>query len=200
MSEALARILTGRNAPRSLVDTYLAIRRGATAFERGWHSGDGLAGRLSAEQLRCRVIGNALRELDRFLNLLIDETQMARGRPSAPAIRNTANKLTRFRQDEANATRDHERLLALGRSRACLLFTSGHVARGDRSGTNLLTIGWWQEPDHLGERALRQVATGDRLRLSHGEVAEVGTYYARIADSLIGHIGMDDCRHIGEVA
>jgi len=188
-NDAPARIFVGPSAPQSLIDVYLAIRRGASAFERGWHPGSSLAGTLSADQLRCRVIGNGLRELDRFLNLLIDETQVVCGRPSAPGIRNTANKLTRFRQHEPGATRDHARLLALGRSRTCLLYTSGHVARGDRSGAHQLTIGWWQEGGRPETRALRQVAIGDRLRLSDGEVAEAGAYYVGIADSLIEHIG-----------
>ena len=178
----------GCTASQPLADVYLAIRRGASAFERGWYPGTGLSGRLSGEQLRCRVIGNSLRELDRFLNLLIDETLVACARPAASAIHNTANKLTTVRDHEPAPVRDHARLMALGRSRTCLLYTSGHVSRGDRSGDTLLTIGWWHESADPETRALRRVAVGDRLRLSDGEVAEAGAYYVAIADSLIEQV------------
>jgi len=178
----------GRIASQPLADAYLAIRRGASAFERGWNPGIGLAGRLSGEQLRCRVIGNSLRELDRFLNMLIDETLLACARPAASTIRNTANKLTTMRGHEPAPMRDHARLMALGRSRTCLLYTSGYVSRGDRSGDALLTIGWWQESADPEARALRRVAIGDRLRLSDGEVAEAGAYYVELADSLIEQV------------
>ena len=188
MTHARSDRVPGCIASQPLADAYLAIRRGASAFERGWYPGVGLAGRLSGEQLRCRVIGNSLRELDRFLNMLIDETLVACARPSARTIRNTANKLTAVRSHEPGPMRDHARLMALGRSRTCLLYMSGHVSRGDRSGDTLLTIGWWHESADPETRTLRRVAVGDRLRLSDGEVAEAGAYYVAIADSLIEQV------------
>ena len=82
-----------------------------------------------------KTIGNGLRELDRFLSLLIDEVAAA----VAPAgldqarfagLRNTPNKLRTIRAAMALPSPDHERLSAIGRARECLFHCAPMPRRG----------------------------------------------------------------------
>jgi hypothetical protein len=91
---------------------------------------------------RAKVIGNGLRELDRFLNLLIDAVSDADGLPVRPGQRNTANKLSAYRAAKSLPNRDDGRLRALARSRDCLFHCGGRVRRGDRRDGVAMTVGW----------------------------------------------------------
>ena len=118
---------------------------------------------LGADDLRPRrsvapnkVVGNGLRELDRFLSILIDEVAVQASRDAATldrlrSRRNTANKL---RMLQAMLGRrhhpDHRRLRALGRSRDCLFYCDGRVRRADVRSGQMMTAGW---PSHAAADA-----------------------------------------------
>lgn len=131
---------------------------------------------------RARVLGNGLRELDRFLNVLID----ARARTHAVAMpkgqHNTANKLRQLRDALHQPDPDRRRLHALGRSRACLFYCAGIVRRADVPGGGTMTTGWWDRP---GEgRVLRQLALGQALHVTPDDLSDVCAFYEQIAGSL----------------
>lgn len=128
-----------------------------------------------------RVIGNALRELDRFLNLLADEAARVGGLRVSPGQRNTANKL----RDLATlrlSHRDHARLCALGRSRECLLHCNGLVTRGDDRGGSTMTAGWPER--RRPDAPLRRVPVNDRLIVSVDDLADIRDFYRRLAIAL----------------
>lgn len=147
------------------------IRRRA----RGVTSGDG--------RYRTRLIGNALRELDRFLNLLADETSRLLGLRVSPGQRNTANKLR-----DINALclchADHSRLRALGRAREILFRRDGRLGRHDRLQIWIAAAAW---PDN----DVRRVSLGPiiRLAVTDDDLACIGALYRRLAKALAGLAG-----------
>jgi hypothetical protein len=136
---------------------------------------------------RAKVIGNGLRELDRFLNLLIDAASDAQGLPVRPGQRNTANKLAAYRAAMALPNHDDRRLRALGRSRDCLFHCGGRVRRGDRRDAMTMTVGW---PERLGcDAPLDRVTIGQELTVTRGNLDDVCRFYRRIARDLCGAVG-----------
>jgi hypothetical protein len=133
---------------------------------------------------RAKVIGNGLRELDRFLNLLIDAVSTAEGLPVRPGQRNTANKLSAYRAAKSLPNHDEARLRALGRSRDCLFHCSGRVRRGDHRGAMTMTVGW---PGY--DVALDRVTVGRDLKVTRGDLDDVCLFYRRIAHDLCGGVG-----------
>lgn len=78
-------------------------------------------------------IGNALGELDRFLNVLVDEVADWIGAPVQPKQRNTANKLSALHRVTGSGDHrrtGHARLSAIGRSRDFLKHAGGRDATG----------------------------------------------------------------------
>jgi len=136
---------------------------------------------------RAKVIGNGLRELDRFLNLLIDAASTAEGLPVHPDQRNTANKLSAYRAAKSLPNHDEARLLALGRSRDCLFHCGGRVRRGDRRGAVTMTVGW---PVRAGCGApLDRVMVGQDLTVTRGDLDDVCLFYREIARDLCDEVG-----------
>lgn len=89
----------------------------------------------AAGPYRARVLGNGLRELDRFLNLLVDEVARELAPPGFdhPAFarrRNTARKLRLVLARMERPSPHEARLRAIGRSRDCLFHCGGIVRRG----------------------------------------------------------------------
>lgn len=138
---------------------------------------------------RAKTIGNGLRELDRFLNILIGEVAACHGLAMHRDERNTANKLTRFRAALRLPDPDHDRLRAIGRTRACLFHCGGIVRRADRAGGTMMTTGWL---DRAAEApTLWKVPVGGALVVTARELGELCQYYDGIARSLmILHPGM----------
>ena len=150
-----------------------ATLRRATAFL----SGDRPPScRSDASDAPPRVLGNALRELDRFLHILIDEVACAHGLPPRTEQRNTANKLEPLSHALPGSGR---RLRALGRSRACLFYTGGVVRRADVPGGAWMTAGW----PLAGE--LRRFALGQQLSPSAADLADVCRFYDRLGAELV---------------
>lgn len=141
-----------------------------------------------AGRYRAKVIGNGLRELDRFLNLLIDAASTAEGLPVHPGQRNTANKLSAYRTAKSLPNHDGDRLRALGRSRDCLFHCGGRVQRGDRRGAMAMTVGW---PAETGcDAPLDRVRIGQDLTVTRGGLDDVCLFYRRIAHELCGTVGL----------
>ena len=150
-----------------------------------------------------KVVGNGLRELDRFLSILIDEVAVQASRDDAAldrlrSRRNTANKL---RMLQAMLGRrhhpDHRRLRALGRSRDCLFYCDGRVRRADVRSGQMMTAGW---PSHGAADAgdLMTTPLGGRLAVRRGDIDDVCRFYARVADELLavaGALRADRPRH-----
>lgn len=125
------------------------------------------------------MIGNGLRELDRFLNVLIGEVARSCGVVLQRRQDNTANRLRSLRAAMAAADPDHARLRAFGRTRECLFHCGGIVGRGDARGAAMLTTGW---RDAAG---LRRVRVGDALVVSAGDIADACSYYEALAGQLL---------------
>jgi hypothetical protein len=157
----------------SAIHAHATLRRGALFLCAG-RPGDPVAGERLAGPHRARLLGNQLRELDRFLNILIDEVASSRGIATRTGERNTANKLARFKGALALDDADHARLSALGRMRECLFHCRGRVGRG----TAGLTTGW---PGN----APRRFAPGQEITMSPQELAGIGGFYLDIADGLL---------------
>lgn len=139
---------------------------------------------------RAKLIANGLRELDRFLNLLLDEALRAQGRTSFPGQRNTANKLAAFWSAHGRPDVHGARLRALARSRECLFHRGGRVPRGDCRGTATMTSGW---PEVSGTQGpLRRFGVGDTMVVSVKDLADIGAFYralAREVGALAAHGG-----------
>ncbi|MBU3076778.1 hypothetical protein [Sphingomonas quercus] len=144
---------------------------------------------VAARRLRAKVLGNCLRELDRFLNLLIDEVaaEACPGRIEPIGFagqRNTANKLRTLYAILGAASPDHHRLRALGRSRDCLFHCGGVARRGDRHGGTRMTAGWPPSAG-LSDAPLMSVALGDTLVVTPVDLRRVCDFYEEIAAGLV---------------
>ncbi len=155
------------------------MRRGATFL------GDGLAfpgAAPIAGRHRARLAGNGLRELDRFLNLLLDAAARAAGQDPRPYQANTAAKYRALAPTGSRTRDDHRRLLALGRSRACLFYCEGVVRRPDRRGGTTMTMGWPDARGRLGTARL-----GERLSLDAADFGDIARFYHDLADRIADH-------------
>lgn len=137
---------------------------------------------------RAKVIGNGLRELDRFLSVLLDEVALAAGWERADLrrlanVRNTANKLATVHRWLGRPTDDLPRLRALGRSRDCLFHCNGVVRRGDERRMASMTVGW--PADVRGDGAGVRLGLGERLAVTPADLAWVCAFYDRIAAGLV---------------
>ena len=152
------------------------MRRGATFL------GNGLAlpgAAPIAGRYRARLAGNGLRELDRFLNLLLDAATRVAGLDERPGQANTAAKYRALEPIGSRARDDHRRLLALGRSRACLFYCEGVVRRPDRRGGTTMTMGWPDARGRLGTARL-----GEELSLDAADFDDIARFYRGLADRI----------------
>lgn len=154
-----------------MADAHATLRRGARFLGSGQSA--------VAGQYRAKVIGNGLRELDRFLNVLIGEIARSCGVTLACGQDNTANKLRGLRAAMAVEDGDHARLRAFGRTRECLFHCAGTVGRGDSRSAGALTTGW------CDPSGLRRVKVGTELVVSAGDIAEACNYYEDLAGRLL---------------
>ncbi len=175
--------MTGRDRAE-LARAHATLQRGADFLAQGL-SREGARPAITG-RYRARVLGNGLRELDRFLSLLIDALAGACGIALPAGERETANKLASLRAMTGAPHDDHARLTALARSRDCLFHCEGLVRRGDRRGDASMTVGW---PMREGA-VLPRVAIGERLSLSGAELDEICGYYRAIAAQLFSESGL----------
>lgn len=170
------------------------LHRGAHFVAGGCQPPGGTMPTTIAGPYRAKVIGNSLRELDRFLNLLADEVgrSMARSPDDLRAIQrehNTANKIRSLRRRRGLASPDHERLRALGRSRDCMFHCDGLVMRGDAPGESHLTLGWtggWTGGGGTTDDApLLRVGVGERIEVSSLSLIDVSRFYLGAATQMV---------------
>lgn len=135
---------------------------------------------------RARVIGNGLRELDRFLNVLLDETMTLHRLRARPDQKNTANKWSAFQHWRGAPLSHDKRLRALGRSRNCLFYCGGYITRGDSRSTRFFTAGWPEA--EAGSGRLREFVIGEFLDISVAELAETCAFYRLVATDLFGEL------------
>ncbi|SNS87115.1 hypothetical protein SAMN06295912_12042 [Sphingomonas laterariae] len=134
---------------------------------------------------RHKVIANGLRELDRFLSVMIDEiARLTPGNIDTTLLarqRNTANKLRALYTAMGRPRSDHDRLRALARSRDCLFYCDGIVSRSDERHGAAMTVGWPGGADtpttvlHLGEK----------LEITAEDLAWICCFYDRVATDLM---------------
>jgi hypothetical protein len=144
----------------------------------GTFSPSGFVSGAKAYRWRAKTIANALRELDRFLNILADETAKSLGYSLPEGQRNTANKLRDF-EPFAIPWEDYERLVALERSGACLFYCDGRVSSGDRRGGLTFTAGWPPRGGPVNQ--LSRMTIGDRLVVEDVELHDIAEFYRRLA-------------------
>lgn len=130
--------------------------------------------------LRARVTANALRELDRFLNLLLDAAAEHAGLHADGGRRHTPNKLQAFQAAFGAPDPHHHALMSIGRARDCLFHCRGVVRRADRGGGAHLTLAWREPHRRFG----RRVAIGERLDLTPRDMCDIGSVYEQVADRL----------------
>lgn len=170
MNDPFERAFATLNRGADFVGAGLRPARASTPF---------LASAPVSSPYRAKVIANGLRELDRFLNLLIDEALRARGRIACPSQHNTANKLGTYWAAYGQPDVHGERLRALGRSRECLFHCGGQVLKGDCPGMETFTAGWPEMPGPLGP--LRRFGVGETLVVETSDLADIGAFYRGLA-------------------
>lgn len=166
-----------------LARAHATLERGAQFLGKGLDAG---MARAIVGPYRAKVLGNGLRELDRFLQLLVLAIAATRGIALPEQERNTANMVARLRQALGTADPDRARLLALGRTRDCLFHCGGLVRRGDARGGAVMTIGW----HGAGGGSLLRVAVGERLDPSARELLDICLYYRALAARLLSEAGL----------
>ena len=146
----------------------------ATAFLGAGHGGP----------FGARTFANGLRELDRFLSVLIDEVagsvQPAGVDPtSLIRLRNTPNKLRTVRASLGLASPDHERLRALGRSRDRLFHASAPAHGIDTR----LVPGWLHAAGLGDERRAHLPGAGPQTLAA--DLRQICRLYDRLAAELL---------------
>lgn len=128
---------------------------------------------------RAKVIGNSLRELDRFLNLLIDEKAallapegfdhagFARRRNAASKLRDLHAMMPRPVPQNPRAILIHDHLRRIGRWRDCMFHCGGVVRRRYR---------------RIEDQGA--VAIGDRLVLTPNDLTDICLFYEDVAADL----------------
>ena len=166
----------------------VTLERAADFLAAGLRAGAPVGPNPIAGPYRAKVIANGLRELDRFLNLLIDEARRVAGLPIFTHQRNTANKFTADDFQYRHSLADYERLRALGRSRECLFHCQGRVLRGDRADAERMTAGWPEIPGTV--TPLRRFALGSEMSVSQQDLADVAVFYRRLGEEISAGVGM----------
>lgn len=164
-----------------------AVARACETLHRGtafFAQGPGRAG-WTGGAVHARVLANGLRELDRFLSVLLDAVAAAHcPELRVEHLRNTANKLELVHRQLGLPPPDRARWRAMGRCRACLFFTAGRVRTADsRSGTGL-TLAW---PDG-DAAAARTVPIGELLCVAAADIAWLCRYYDDAARTLVAAV------------
>lgn len=161
---------------------HLTLCRGAAFFAKSLRPGDSGAGSTLpiTHRLRSKLIGNGLRELDRFLNILIDEAARQQRLPMIPRLRNTARKLQRLLSMTELSSDDFEQLLALATSRKCLFHLDGIAGRVDGDESEMMTLGWCD-----GKGGLRRVSVGSAIVVESADLESIRQFYVRLANDLL---------------
>ncbi|WP_157215867.1 hypothetical protein [Flavisphingomonas formosensis] len=164
----------------ALQRAYVTLRSGAEfvmAYALGDVGDDGLP-----SFYRTRMLGNQLRELDRFLSVLTEETALFLGDPGHDGaafarLRNTANKLRQVRAMMALASGDDERLRAIGRISACLHHCAGRIHAAALRRDVMIA--------HGDDGRIARFDPASPLRLASLTRIRIGQFYRGIGDMLV---------------
>jgi hypothetical protein len=144
---------------------------------------------------RVRLTGNALRELDRFLNLLIDAASVRVGMAAGPDRRHAPNKLGALSAAiggdvgfDAELAADRTLLMAVGRVRDCLHHCGGVVMRPGGFAATSGGLSWSGER-YVGRTDDVFVPVGDALPLSARDLLMICGTYRRVARAVVA-LGM----------
>lgn len=175
--------LIARSRSIGVEQAHRTLRRGTVFLGTGPGRG-GWAG----SPLQAKVLGNGLRELDRFLSVLLDELAHASGFDELEIgrltrTRNTASKLAILCERLGLPRPDLARWRALGRCRDCLFYTRGVVRRADVRSGRVMTLGWPGKRGGAGGGDL--VALGEPLTIADDDLAWICDFYDRIAAELV---------------
>lgn len=173
-----------REAHLTLIRAASFVRQSHSMFAHPGHGGE-------MQRLRGRVIGNHLRELDRFLCVLVDAAGARRG-GNAASRRDATVKLAMSAAGLGEYPKQALRLKALRRSFNCLVFTSGLVTRGDERGARIMSVGWWCDPR---QTALQSVAVGEHLDVSAADLLDAAEFYVQLGDIVAGLASAGTRRH-----
>ncbi|MBB5730114.1 hypothetical protein [Sphingomonas prati] len=166
----------------------VTLRRGTRFLGSGLRSGpaDATATAITGHG-RTKVIGNGLREVDRFLSLLIDAVASGVATPEDRAalarLDNTARKLAMLRTTMALASPDDAALRAIGRSRNCLFHTGGIVRAGLPG--SVPTLGWAAPESAARNGEPAPLPPGSHLAVTPEDLRAICRFYDRIADELV---------------
>jgi len=160
------------------------LLRGADFVAAGLRSPDlrgaDYAVHLSSARYRPKLIGNALRELDRFLNLLADEASRILALPVLEHQHNTANKLRDIAVLRL-CVDDHSRLQALGRMRERLYHCGGQL-------TSLRQLDIWTlaagRAAGIDRRAPRRRVLDGSYFVTDDDLIDIATFYRGLAMKL----------------
>ncbi|WBO23106.1 hypothetical protein [Sphingomonas abietis] len=164
-------------------------RAGVTLRDGARFLGAGLGGRwagLIDGPSRGKVLGNGLRELDRFLSVLLGEIAAlycdGEEQDRFDRLRNTARKFESLCALLGRPPHELARLRAIGRCRDCLFHTGGIVRRADDRGGASMTIGWPGQGGH------HVVALGAILPVTAEDLTSICRFYEATADAMMGLI------------
>ena len=142
-----------------------------------------------AQWINNRAMANRLRELDRFLSILLDDVAgMLTGVPAAPrqdAVRRaradgSAGKLRRIEGMTGTRSDDHARLRAIGRIAARLRHDDRPIHASSLSGDLRLAVG------QSASAACFQA--GNRFSLSAEAMGSISLFYRDLGDRLVKQI------------
>jgi len=178
----------------ALLNAHATLNRGAaqvTLWRNPSHAGEGNGSEGNRGALiRTRMVGNCLRELDRFLSVCMDETALhldASGPLDSafPRLRNTPNKLRLVEARIGAMTSRHVRLRAIGRISACLHHCSGHIHDPGLHGDVALAhgAGWDVMPPMEPPRTEM-----GKLNLTGSTIIRIGAFYREIAEDLLAGV------------
>jgi len=130
-----------------------------------------------------RLLGNRLRELDRFLSILLDEIALWLDRPghdprAFARWHNVPRKLRHVAAMLGEVSADEARLGAIGRARACLHHCGGKIHDARLSGDLLLAQG-------TAINTAVPPASPDMLRLSPEALRAIAEFYRTLGDKMV---------------
>lgn len=167
---------------------HLTLRRGTTFVSGSARRGAyGPAANMLHDDTAVRMLGNGLRELDRFLTVLIEEVASSLGavghdRQAFARLRNTANKLRAVRAMMGLSSPDDRWLRAVGRLRVCLHHCRGEDRRPESRDAFLLA----------GCDVIERVGAGTIRRtivLTPPALEAISGGYRRMGDELVAELG-----------
>lgn len=176
-------------SPIGIAQAHGTLSRAAAFFL----DGPGRAG-WTGGKLHAKVVGNGLRELDRFLSVLLDElAERSSHWPDDEVVafartRNTASKLALFSTRMGLPDPDLGGWRALGRCRDCLYYTGGVVRRADTRASTAMTLGW-PGPAHA--------RLGQPIPLTGPDVAWICALYRTTAADLVAAAAAPEMRPDG---